>query len=73
MKKPNRVLEQAQASDGTKYRIYDDGNCHTFHLFTVERLHLYGKHKAWERVNTEIYTDWREAHKCFESFVGKTT
>lgn len=69
--------ERITAADGTIYRLFDDGNHLTFHIFSIERFYptapyeltntgkpiTLGTEGYWHRVpNTDLYTDWKQAH-----------
>ena len=60
-----REIERKTGKDGKSYRIYDDGNFKTMHLFTIE-VSL-GKHDGteyWDKVS-KVFTDWKEVSTEF--------
>lgn len=64
----NRVIEEKNG-----YRIYDDGRCETYHLFSIEKAikDKKGKVVGWSAINKEIYLDWKEVHDIFETLANR--
>lgn len=62
-----REIERKTGKDGKTYRIYDDGNYLTTHLFTVEVF--LGKHSGteyWDKVS-DVFVDWKDVSTKFSA------
>ena len=62
-----REIERKIGNDGKTYRIFDDGNFKTMHLFTIE-VSL-GKHNGtefWDKVS-KVFTDWKDVSTEFSA------
>ena len=61
-----REVERKVGKDGKTYRIYDDGNFKTMHLFTIE-VSL-GEHDGttyWDKVS-KVYVNWKDVSDKFK-------
>ena len=62
-----REIERKTGKDGKTYRIYDDGNYLTTHLFTIEVLVATCSGTAhWGRVS-DVFVDWKDVSSKFSA------
>lgn len=60
-----RELERKTGNDGKTYRIFDDGNFKTFHIFTIEvSLGNYNGTEFCDKVS-KVFTDWKDVSTEF--------
>ena len=60
-----REIERKTGKDGKTYRIYDDGNFKTMHLFTIERsLGKFDGTEYWDKVS-KVFIDWKDVSTEF--------
>ena len=65
-----REVERKTNSKGETYRIYDDGNFKTFHIFTVEKLLCkQNGTEYWDRIS-KVFTDWKDASNKLNELCG---
>lgn len=61
-----REVERKTGKDGKTYRIYDDGNFKTMHLFTIEvSLGEMNGTTYWDKVS-KVYVNWKEVSDKFK-------
>lgn len=60
-----REIERKTGKDGKTYRIYDDGNFKTMHLFTIEvSLGNHNGTEYWDKVS-KVFTDRKDVSTEF--------
>ena len=60
-----REIERKTGKDGKTYRIFDDGNFKTMHLFTIEvSLGNHNGTEYWDKVS-KVFTDWKDVSTQF--------
>ena len=57
-----REVERRTDYKGNVFRIYDDGNYLLGHIFSIEKLKMYGKTEVWKRVS-DLFIDWSDVSK----------
>lgn len=60
-----REIERKTGKDGKTYRIYDEGNFKTFHLFSIEvSLGTFDGTTYWDKVSG-VFTYWKDVSTQF--------